>query len=301
MAGDGTWLVNAPDIQAIFGEPADFAKQLARLEIAPPGQSERPRRLVRPRCRDISLGPDPAGVRRLPEAHGPQDRRGPDRLHRRLQAEAGRRQLIESGRTRRSDRAPGHRNTMPQVPRYYAAACQTDLPCPADRSSLPERVGTLLGMVDRAVVGYGPFFDIKLLVFPEFAHAAPIYATVEELARPPGRSDPQRADRPLPQEGEGAGRLHPDRDLPGGRPQVARRGLQHDLPDRPRRPALALPEGLPLAPLGGPRQPARPGRVRRADVPGRRDRDRPHSAPRSATTGCSPRQSGPWHSAGRRS
>ena len=36
-------------------------------------------------------------------------------------------------------------------------------------------------MVDRAVVGYGPFFDIKLVVFPEFAHAAPIYETVEEL------------------------------------------------------------------------------------------------------------------------
>ena len=36
-------------------------------------------------------------------------------------------------------------------------------------------------MVDRAVIGYEPFFDVKLLVFPEFAHAAPIYATVEEL------------------------------------------------------------------------------------------------------------------------
>ena len=33
-------------------------------------------------------------------------------------------------------------------------------------------------MVDRAVVGYGPFFDIKLLVFPEFAHVAPIYETI---------------------------------------------------------------------------------------------------------------------------
>ena len=71
---------------------------------------------------------------------------------------------------------------MPQLLRYYAAACQTDLPCPADRNSLPERVGALLDMIDRAVVGYGPFFDIKLVVFPEFAHAAPIYATVEELA-----------------------------------------------------------------------------------------------------------------------
>ncbi len=32
IAGDGGWLLNAPDIQAIFGEPANFARQLARLE-----------------------------------------------------------------------------------------------------------------------------------------------------------------------------------------------------------------------------------------------------------------------------
>ena len=71
---------------------------------------------------------------------------------------------------------------MAEPPRYYAAACQTDLPCPRDRSEIPGRVGTLLGMVDRAVVGYGPFFDVKLLAFPEFAHAVPVYETVEELA-----------------------------------------------------------------------------------------------------------------------
>ncbi len=65
--------------------------------------------------------------------------------------------------------------------RYYAAACQTDLPCPRDRREIAGRVEFLLGMIDRAVVGYGPFFDVKLVVFPEFAHAAPIYATVDEL------------------------------------------------------------------------------------------------------------------------
>jgi predicted amidohydrolase len=74
------------------------------------------------------------------------------------------------------------RNRMAEITRYYAAACQTDLPCPRDRSELPERVGFLLGMVERAVVGYKPFFDLKLVVFPEFAHAAPIYATAQELA-----------------------------------------------------------------------------------------------------------------------
>lgn len=70
---------------------------------------------------------------------------------------------------------------MPDPARYYAAACQTDLPCLQDRTEIAGRVSFLLGMIDRAVVGYEPFFDVKLIVFPEFAHAAPIYATVEEI------------------------------------------------------------------------------------------------------------------------
>ena len=39
----------------------------------------------------------------------------------------------------------------------------------------------MLEMVDYAVGGYEPFFDVRLVVFPEFAHAAPIYASVEQL------------------------------------------------------------------------------------------------------------------------
>ncbi len=66
--------------------------------------------------------------------------------------------------------------------RYYAACCQTDLPCPRTRTEIPERVSYLLGMIDRAVVGYEPFFDVRLVVFPEFVHAAPVYGTVAELA-----------------------------------------------------------------------------------------------------------------------
>ena len=66
--------------------------------------------------------------------------------------------------------------------RYLAAACQTDFPNPADRAAIPDRVGHMLGMIDRAVIGYRPFGDVKLVVFPEFGHAAPIYETVEELA-----------------------------------------------------------------------------------------------------------------------
>ena len=65
--------------------------------------------------------------------------------------------------------------------RYYAAACQTDLPNPRHRDEIKTQVDHMLAMIDRAVLGYAPFFPVRLLVFPEFGHAAPIYPTVEEL------------------------------------------------------------------------------------------------------------------------
>src|SRR5437868_13662607 len=65
--------------------------------------------------------------------------------------------------------------------RYYAAACQTDLANPRTREGIAGEVDHMLAMVDRAVVGYAPFFPVRLVVFPEFGHAAPIYPTVQEL------------------------------------------------------------------------------------------------------------------------
>lgn len=64
---------------------------------------------------------------------------------------------------------------------YYAAACQTNFANPKDRSGIAGHVNHMLAMIDRAVVGYAPFFAVKLCVFPEFAHAAPVFETVEEL------------------------------------------------------------------------------------------------------------------------
>jgi predicted amidohydrolase len=49
------------------------------------------------------------------------------------------------------------------------------------RDGIARQVTHMLGMIDRAVVGYAPFAPVRLVVFPEFAHAAPIYPTVEEL------------------------------------------------------------------------------------------------------------------------
>lgn len=70
---------------------------------------------------------------------------------------------------------------MRSVDRYYAAACQLDLPNPTHRDEIDGRVTRMLEMADHAVGGYEPFFDVRLVVFPEFAHAAPIFPTVEEL------------------------------------------------------------------------------------------------------------------------
>lgn len=65
---------------------------------------------------------------------------------------------------------------------YYAACCQLDQPNPRNRDEMAASTSRILAQLERAVVGYRPFHDIKLVVFPEFGHAAPIYPTAEELA-----------------------------------------------------------------------------------------------------------------------
>lgn len=64
---------------------------------------------------------------------------------------------------------------------YYAAACQTAFDCPRTRDEISQRVGRMTAMVEQTIAGYEPFFDVRLLVFPEFAHAAPVYESVQAL------------------------------------------------------------------------------------------------------------------------
>jgi formamidase len=66
--------------------------------------------------------------------------------------------------------------------RYAAAACQTDLPNPTDRAGMRTNSDRMIEMIDAAVAGSAPFLPVRLVVFPEFAHAAPIYPTAAELA-----------------------------------------------------------------------------------------------------------------------
>ena len=65
--------------------------------------------------------------------------------------------------------------------RYAAAACQTDMPNPLDRSQMRGNTDRMLSMIDAAVAGSAPFLPVRLVVFPEFAHAAPVFPTVPEL------------------------------------------------------------------------------------------------------------------------
>ena len=64
---------------------------------------------------------------------------------------------------------------------YYAAACQTAFDCPRDRGEIGARTKRMCDIVEQTIIGYEPFFDVRLLAFPEFAHAAPIYDSVAKL------------------------------------------------------------------------------------------------------------------------
>jgi predicted amidohydrolase len=65
--------------------------------------------------------------------------------------------------------------------RYSAAACQTDLPNPIERRQMRSNTDRMLSMIDSAVAGSAPFLPVRLVVFPEFAHAAPVFASAGEL------------------------------------------------------------------------------------------------------------------------
>src|SRR5713226_8140558 len=65
--------------------------------------------------------------------------------------------------------------------RYSVACCQTDLPNPIERMAMRANTDRMLSMIDSAVAGAAPFLPVRLVVFPEFAHAAPVFETVKEL------------------------------------------------------------------------------------------------------------------------
>ncbi len=64
---------------------------------------------------------------------------------------------------------------------YYAAACQVDQRNPQTRKEMGDNTSNVLRIIEQTVTGYAPVHPVRLLAFPEFAHAAPIYDSAEEL------------------------------------------------------------------------------------------------------------------------
>ena len=65
--------------------------------------------------------------------------------------------------------------------RFSAAACQTILANPLAACADARNTERMLSMIDSAVAGSAPFLPVRLIVFPEFAHAAPVFASASEL------------------------------------------------------------------------------------------------------------------------
>ena len=106
----------------------------------------------------------------------------------------------------------------------------------------------MLAMIDAAVAGSAPFLPVRLVVFPEFAHAAPVFATVAELLDKLAVPIPNEHTDRLRAKGARARHLHPERLDARGRSALAGRRLQHDLPDRPGGHPLQVPQGQPWIP-----------------------------------------------------
>ncbi len=65
--------------------------------------------------------------------------------------------------------------------RYYAASIQTDFPAPSSRKDIGHRCKAMCNMVEKTLLGYEPFFDVRLFVLPEFGHQVPIYPDAKSL------------------------------------------------------------------------------------------------------------------------
>lgn len=65
--------------------------------------------------------------------------------------------------------------------RYSAAAIQTDFANPVERADMRKNTDRILRLIDSAVVGAMPFLPVKLVVFPEFAHSAPVFEKLADL------------------------------------------------------------------------------------------------------------------------
>jgi len=80
---------------------------------------------------------------------------------------------------------------------YNAAVIQTDLPNPLNRREMKRNTSRICEMIDLTVTGYKPFLPVRLIVFPEFSHSAPVYEDLDSLRRKLGVEIPNEHTREI--------------------------------------------------------------------------------------------------------
>ena len=300
--------LNAPDIQALYAEPADFANNVARLET---------HLQANPNDRDawLVLGAEWFLSGRTTKAADVFKRlndpnRKPDiALAAFLEASNQAELRADQRRPAKRRTVPRHRPAQtPDFPRSMPLLASEDFGWNATTPPPVRPICLARATATRSPGGWGSCWGWSIarsLVtsrsstsswssFPSSPTRRRSTRPSQELRRQARRADPQRAHRPLCAKGARARRLHPDGHISRGRSPLAGSRVQHHVPDRPGRDLEPVSQGKSLASLGGARQPAR---LCRATMSRSFRSSRPRSAGSGrpfATTGFFPRRFARW-------
>ncbi len=64
---------------------------------------------------------------------------------------------------------------------YYAAAIQTNFVSSSDPQQAIKNCDRMCELIEQTLIGYQPFFNVRLFVLPEFAHQVPVFNDAESL------------------------------------------------------------------------------------------------------------------------
>ena len=104
------------------------------------------------------------------------------------------------------------------------------MPNPVERREMRRNTERMLSMIDSAVAGSAPFLPVRLVVFPEFAHAAPVFPTVDELLDKLAVEIPNEHTEALEMKAREHGIYIQSGTMLERDDAIPRRRLQHDLP-----------------------------------------------------------------------
>lgn len=90
---------------------------------------------------------------------------------------------LSAAKKEESKESPWKISGLKEDLQYNASAIQVSNRNPEDRSGMKENTLRMLELAEHAVTGSKPFLPVRFIVFPEFAHAAPVYEDAATLRR----------------------------------------------------------------------------------------------------------------------